>query len=96
MSSQLWWNERFTLLEWLDAAWSVFLVDTERTRRAVSIRARTPNQALAEFRIEANRAFLALLDTYRESVVERLVVPSLEASVLQRSGDGMEGDDMEE
>jgi hypothetical protein len=41
------------------------LQDTSRLRNAVALRATNGSQPVAEFRIEANAAFLALLDNYR-------------------------------
>ncbi len=36
---------------------------------------------ITEFRIEASRVFLAVLDAYREAVVEKLMAPDMSLSV---------------
>lgn len=51
-------------------------------RHAVGLKAYSSQQPLDEFRLEANRAFLLLLDTYRDAVVARLMVPDLNFSLL--------------
>lgn len=53
------------MLLWMDALWSCFLEDTDRLRKAVNIRTANGSNPVAEFRIDANAAFLALLDNYR-------------------------------
>lgn len=68
-----------TLL-WLARA--LFLQDVEKMRHAVGLKAYSSQQPLDEFRLEANRAFLLLLDTYRDAVVARLMVPDLNFSLL--------------
>jgi preprotein translocase subunit SecA len=58
------------------------LQDVEKMRHAVGLKAYSSQQPLDEFRLEANRAFLLLLDTYRDAVVARLMVPDLNFSLL--------------
>jgi len=65
----------------VDALWSCFLEDVERLKKAVYVKAYANSEPLTEFRIEANRAFLAMLDAYREAVVERMMAPDLEMAV---------------
>ncbi|GFR45082.1 hypothetical protein Agub_g6457, partial [Astrephomene gubernaculifera] len=69
--------EQQTMLAWLDALWSCFLEDTGRLRSAVQIRSSGAAglNPLEEFRREANAAFLALLDNYRDAVLDKLLVP---------------------
>ena len=56
--------------------------DVDKMRHAVGLKAYSSQQPLDEFRLEANRAFLLLLDTYRDAVVARLMVPDLNFSLL--------------
>ncbi|GIL60073.1 hypothetical protein Vafri_14736 [Volvox africanus] len=67
--------EQQTMLLWIDALWSCFLEDTARLRNAVNIRSTNGSNPVEEFRIEANAAFLALLDNYRDAVLDKLLVP---------------------
>ncbi|KAG2432243.1 hypothetical protein HXX76_009162 [Chlamydomonas incerta] len=67
--------EQQTMLLWMDALWSCFLEDTTRLRNAVNIRSTNGSNPVSEFRIEANAAFLALLDNYRDAVLDKLLVP---------------------
>lgn len=60
----------------------LLLQDVEKMRHAVGLKAYSSQQPLDEFRLEANRAFLLLLDTYRDAVVARLMVPDLNFSLL--------------
>ncbi|WIA21429.1 hypothetical protein OEZ85_000643 [Tetradesmus obliquus] len=73
---------RSVMLEWVDALWSCFLEDVDKLRHAVGLKAYSSQQPLEEFRLEANRAFLVLLDSYRDAVVARLMVPDLNFSLL--------------
>lgn len=56
--------------------------DVDKLRHAVGLKAYSSQQPLEEFRLEANRAFLVLLDSYRDAVVSRLMVPDLNFSLL--------------
>lgn len=56
--------------------------DVDKLRHAVGLKAYSSQQPLEEFRLEANRAFLVLLDSYRDAVVARLMVPDLNFSLL--------------
>ncbi|GLI70720.1 hypothetical protein VaNZ11_015744 [Volvox africanus] len=67
--------EQQTMLLWIDALWSCFLEDTARLRNAVNIRSTNGSNPVEEFRMEANAAFLALLDNYRDAVLDKLLVP---------------------
>ncbi|EFJ41837.1 hypothetical protein VOLCADRAFT_98099 [Volvox carteri f. nagariensis] len=67
--------EQQTMLLWMDALWGCFLEDTTRLRNAVNIRSSNGSNPAEEFRIEANAAFLALLDNYRDAVLDKLLVP---------------------
>jgi preprotein translocase subunit SecA len=58
------------------------LQDVDKLRHAVGLKAYSSQQPLEEFRLEANRAFLVLLDSYRDAVVARLMVPDLNFSLL--------------
>lgn len=58
------------------------LQDVDKLRHAVGLKAYSSQQPLEEFRLEANRAFLVLLDSYRDAVVSRLMVPDLNFSLL--------------
>lgn len=58
------------------------LQDVDKMRHAVGLKAYSSQQPLDEFRLEANRAFLLLLDTYRDAVAARLMVPDLNFSLL--------------
>jgi preprotein translocase subunit SecA len=60
----------------------LLLQDVEKMRHAVGLKAYSSQQPLDEFRLEANRAFLLLLDAYRDAVVARLMVPDLNFSLL--------------
>ena len=68
--------------------------DLDRIRKAVALRSGA-NQPLSEFQMEANRSFLAVLDTYREAVVERVMSPPYYMSVpvvaMGAEGDGPAG-----
>lgn len=66
---------------WLLAA-GVCVQDIDKMRHAVGLKAYSSQQPLDEFRLEANRAFLVLLDSYRDAVVVRLMVPDLNFSLL--------------
>jgi preprotein translocase subunit SecA len=55
--------------------------ELDRIRKSVALRASPSSQPLAEFQMEANRSFLAVLDTYRESVVESVMAPSIHMSM---------------
>jgi preprotein translocase subunit SecA len=73
------------------------LQDVDKLRHAVGLKAYSSQQPLEEFRLEANRAFLVLLDSYRDAVVARLMVPDLNFSLLldqQQDGYG-DGDSRE-
>ncbi|GLC77083.1 hypothetical protein PLESTF_001882400 [Pleodorina starrii] len=67
--------EQQTMLLWMDALWSCFLEDATRLRNAVNIRSTNGSNPVAEFRLEANAAFLAMLDNYRDAVLDKLLVP---------------------
>jgi preprotein translocase subunit SecA len=56
--------------------------DVDKMRHAVGLKAYSSQQPLDEFRLEANRAFLVLLDSYRDAVVARLMVPDINFSLL--------------
>lgn len=60
----------------------LLLQDVDKLRHAVGLKAYSSQQPLEEFRLEANRAFLVLLDSYRDAVVSRLMVPDLNFSLL--------------
>lgn len=66
-----------TMLNLLDAVWSVFLEEVESLKKAVSVKTYGVGAPLDEFRLDANRAFLATLATYRELVVEKVMVPDI-------------------
>lgn len=90
---------RSVMLEWVDALWSCFLEDVDKMRHAVGLKAYSSQQPLDEFRLEANRAFLLLLDTYRDAVVARLMVPDLNFSLLmggQQDDEGLLFADMQQ
>ncbi len=60
----------------------------ERLKKAVYVKAYAQSDPLTEFKIEANRAFLAVLDAYREAVVERVMAPDLTVAVpVEHAGD---------
>ncbi|KAF8056768.1 secA [Scenedesmus sp. PABB004] len=77
---------RSVMLEWIDALWSCFLEDVDKMRHAVGLKAYSSQQPLDEFRLEANRAFLVLLDSYRDAVVGRLMAPDLSFGLLLDPG----------
>lgn len=68
------------------------LQDVDKLRHAVGIKAYSSQQPLEEFRLEANRAFLVLLDSYRDAVVSRLMVPDLNFSLLLDQQEAWSGD----
>eukprot|EP00798_Chlamydomonas_sp_ICE-L_P024835 gene24835-10486_t len=77
----LWDYEQEVLLQWIDALWSCFLEEVDKLKRAVYLRSFASSHPMTEFRIEANRSFLACLDAYREAVVERVLAPSMSFAV---------------
>ncbi|GAX81593.1 hypothetical protein CEUSTIGMA_g9021.t1 [Chlamydomonas eustigma] len=79
--AQVWSQEQQTLLLWIDALWSCFLEDIERLKKAVYVKSYSQADPLNEFRIEANRAFLAMLDAYREAVVEKVMSPDFKVTI---------------
>jgi len=66
-----------TMLNLLDAVWSVFLEEVESLKKAVNVKTYGVGAPLDEFRLDANRAFLAALSTFRELVVEKVMVPDI-------------------
>ncbi|KAF5842425.1 SecA DEAD-like domain-containing protein [Dunaliella salina] len=66
-----------TMLNLLDAVWSVFLEEVESLKKAVNVKTYGVGAPLDEFRLDANRAFLATLATYRELVVEKVMLPDI-------------------
>jgi hypothetical protein len=74
-----------------------WLQDVDKLRHAVGLKAYSSQQPLEEFRLEANRAFLVLLDSYRDAVVARLMVPDLNFSLLlDQQQEGLGDEDLQE
>ena len=61
--------------------------DVDRLKKGVYIRSYTGQlQPLAEFRLAANAQFLALLQSYREAVVAKIMAPDIHTEHLVQAG----------